>query len=341
LLAVLFAAAPLEAGSVSVSVFGLFRPQELIVSPAVGDRLNITSGGESLSVEGGQRLKLSRQGTAVNVSIGGTDSLADMVNAKPSSVAGRFVVDVPQKIRREFSGELTVRVRDGSLEAVVVMDLETAVAAIVAAEGGALPRAALEAQSVAARSYLSASVGRHSGYQFCDTTHCQYLADPPSPDSPAWLATVRTRGMVIAYRGTRFAPFYSRACGGETHTPSDIGLSGGVFPYRRVHCPVCSREENSWEANRPASDVETILSNPRSERARLEVVRRLGWSAVPSNRYKIRSEGDQVCIEGTGEGHGVGLCQRGAIGLANEGWSFREILGYYFPDSSLVELPAN
>jgi peptidoglycan hydrolase-like amidase len=35
------------------------------------------------------------------------------------------------------------------------------------------------------------------------------------------------------------------------------------------------------------------------------------------------------------------LCQRGAIGLANEGWSFREILGYYFPDSSLVELPAN
>ena len=335
------AASAIHAGPVSVSVFGLFHPQELIVSPAAGDRLTITSGAESLPVEGGQRLRLARQGTTVSVSAGGRNSSAASVSAKPSSTAGGFVLEAPGKIRREFRGELTVRVRDGSLEAVVVLDLETAVAAVVAAEGGAHPAAALEAQAVAARSYLSASGGRHTGYQFCDTTHCQYLADPPPPGSPSSLAADRTRGLVLAYRGTLFAALYSRACGGETHTLADIGLSDTVFPYRRVPCPVCSREEISWVSKRPAGDVAEILAKPGNEGARLEVVRRLGWSAVPGDRYKIRREGDRVRIEGSGEGHGVGLCQRGAIGLARQGWSFRDILAYYFPDSSLVGLPAN
>ena len=65
------------------------------------------------------------------------------------------------------------------------------------------------------------------------------------------------------------------------------------------------------------------------------------YGAVPGNRYEIRREGDRVRIEGSGEGHGVGMCQRGAVGLAKQGWTFHEILAYYFPDSSLVELPAN
>lgn len=341
LVALIFAAGPLAAEIVSVSVFGLFRPQELIVSPAMGGRLMIESAGDSRTLEGGQNLRLAREGESARISIAGANSFAAFISAKPSSAAGRFVLEAPGKLRREFSGELRVRIREGALEAAVDMDLETAVAAVVAAEGGQLSLAALEAQAIAARSYLSASTGRHSGYQFCDTTHCQYLADAPPMESPAARAAAQTRGLVLAYRGRRFAPLYSRSCGGETHTPSDVGLLDGIFPYRRVRCPVCSRDRTSWEAKRPAGDVAPILAKPGDENARLEVGRRLGWSAVPSNRYEIVQEGDVVRIDGTGEGHGVGLCQRGATGLAREGWTLREILALYFPDSTLVELAVN
>ena len=57
---------------------------------------------------------------------------------------------------------------------------ETAVASIVAAESTAdTPFEALKAQAVATRSYLIASRGRHRDFDFCDTTHCQFLREPP------------------------------------------------------------------------------------------------------------------------------------------------------------------
>ena len=336
-LALFFALTPLAAQHVSVSVFGLFLPQELIAAPVPGGRLNLLAGGEPLTLEGGRKARLSRRGPSVGLAGAGMDSLAELVTATPSVPAGRFLLEVPGKIRREFAGKLRVRVRGESLEAVVEMDLESAVAAIVAAEGGDGPPEALAALAVAVRSYLTAAAGRHSGYQFCDTTHCQYLAAPPSAASAAFRAAARTRGLVLSYRGARFAPLYSRSCGGTTRTSADVGFSGGAFPYRRVRCLGCSREPASWTANRPARELSAILFKPGDENARLEVVRKLGWGAVPSNRYEIGRDGDHVLLEGAGEGHGVGLCQRGAIGLASDGWPFREILGRYFPDASIVE----
>lgn len=337
-IAVLFAALPSRADTVSVSVFGLFRPSELVAGPVPGSRLSVSIAERWFGLEGGQNAQLVRQGGLIVVSRGEVNFRGASAAAIPHGAMGRFVLEVPGKIRREFEGTLAVRVRGGALEAVVEMDLESAVAAIVAAEAGDAPLAALAAQAVAARSYLSAAAGRHAGFQFCDTTHCQYLAGTPEAGSRAWQAVLQTRGLVLAYRGTRFAPLYTRFCGGTTLTASDVGFSRGAYAFQRVRCPVCSRESNSWQRDLPASDLSAIVARPGNETARLEVARKLGWSSVPGNRYEIRREGDRVRIEGAGEGHGVGLCQRGAAGLAGAGWSFREILSFYLPDTMLVGL---
>ncbi|HLG06825.1 MAG TPA: hypothetical protein VI383_11845, partial [Gemmatimonadales bacterium] len=45
----------------------------------------------------------------------------------------------------------------------------------------------------------------------------------------------------------------------------------------------------------------------------------------------------QVTLEGAGAGHGVGLCQWGAIGRARAGVSYREILSAYFPGTELSQ----
>src|SRR5207249_9528164 len=49
-------------------------------------------------------------------------------------------------------------------------------------------------------------------------------------------------------------------------------------------------------------------------------------------------ESGEVILEGAGQGHGIGLCQRGAKAMAEEGSSFRQILNHYFPNTGLILL---
>lgn len=53
-----------------------------------------------------------------------------------------------------------------------------------------------------------------------------------------------------------------------------------------------------------------------------------GWSTGTVDR-------DRIILEGRGFGHGVGLCQYGAQELGTRGKTFREILSWYYPGSSL------
>jgi stage II sporulation protein D len=69
-----------------------------------------------------------------------------------------------------------------------------------------------------------------------------------------------------------------------------------------------------------------------------EVGQKLGWDKVPGTRFSIISTRDgSVTFSSTGAGHGVGLCQWGADGLARAGKSYERILEYYFPGASVVQ----
>ena len=59
---------------------------------------------------------------------------------------------------------------------------------------------------------------------------------------------------------------------------------------------------------------------------------------MPSNNFSSREEDGQVILEGVGEGHGIGLCQRGARAMAEEGANFRQILNHYLPNTALMLL---
>jgi peptidoglycan hydrolase-like amidase len=147
-----------------------------------------------------------------------------------------FVLMVPGRIERRFRGKLELVRAGDEVVPVVTMDLETAVASIVAAESP--PGAGLEsmkAQATVARSYLLAVHGRHPHSDFCDTTHCQFLREPPPPDSLAAQATRTTAGMVLAYQGRVIEALYSSDCGGTTRE-----FVEGTYPYFAVSCPVRS-----------------------------------------------------------------------------------------------------
>jgi stage II sporulation protein D len=70
----------------------------------------------------------------------------------------------------------------------------------------------------------------------------------------------------------------------------------------------------------------------------LDIGRRLGWDAVPSNNFTAHSDAKGLVLEGNGEGHGIGLCQAGARAIAQSGATFREILDHYYPNTTLANL---
>jgi Sporulation protein and related proteins len=64
----------------------------------------------------------------------------------------------------------------------------------------------------------------------------------------------------------------------------------------------------------------------------------LGWATIPSNEFTLKKENGEILVEGTGQGHGIGLCQAGARAMAAEGEDFRQILSHYYPNSSIVTI---
>jgi peptidoglycan hydrolase-like amidase len=208
--------------TVHIGVFGLFHPHELEVKPAAGQVLTVETNGEMQTLESGGALRL--RGAARVTGRGGS--------------AATFVLSVPARIRREYTGRLEVAVKNGELVPVVEMDRETAVASIVAAElASSVPHEAMKAQAVAVRSFLAAARHRHDGFEFCDTTHCQFLREAPRAVANSARAAVETRGLVLAYHGGIVAALYSANCGGHTRSLEEAGWNVDDYPYFGVACP--------------------------------------------------------------------------------------------------------
>lgn len=302
LLLIMLAATALgEAQTVTIGVFSLFHAKELRVMPAGSPLLLTPTGGAPLLLTGerGSRVALLRINDGA-VLLAARRVASVVVSARDGS-GTEFTLAVPGKIRRRYRGVLTVIVKGGELVPVVRMDIETAVASIVSAES--VPGAGLEAlkaQAVAARSYLAAG-GRHRDYDFCDTTHCQFLRSPPSRGSPADLATRETRGLVLTWHGQVLRARYSSRCGGRTVSLRELGIASNGYPYFSVICDWCRRHP--------------LPGSSKSYRSQRDADERVG-----------------------GPGRTVGLCQHGAAGMAAAGAKFNEILRHFYPETELTEL---
>lgn len=173
---------------VRIGVLGLFHSKQIMVSPIAGKPLQCRASGEPWSLVDPMRVELD----GAKLRIASTDNVSDSAIFCDNGESGatEFVASVPGKITRHYLGKLEIRPDARELIIVVVMPLETAVASVVAAESPPhAPMEALKAQAVAARSFLIAGKGRHHSFDFCDTTHCQFLRAPPGPATAAFQAT--------------------------------------------------------------------------------------------------------------------------------------------------------
>ena len=329
--------------TVRIGVLGIFHPRELTIAADPTGELLISAGGERIFLKAGSSCSLLRVRSAgdnllLNCGGGGIRVGELHVSGRNQQAAG-VVVTLPGKIRRRYLGTLELKAKNGELLPIISMDLETAVASVVQAETTpGTPLEALKAQAVVSRSYFVSGGGRHADFDFCDLTHCQYLREPPAPDSPAANAALSTRALVLTYEEKPVTAMFTRSCGGRTRTPAEIRVSQKGYPYFSVHCDFCYSDPHRW--TRKVSREDAALLMLRGENGRLAIGRRLGWDAVPSNNFSAQEAGGEVTLRGVGQGHGVGLCQRGARGMAESGSDFRAILEHYFPNTRMETFPS-
>jgi len=226
-----------------------------------------------------------------------------------------------------------------------------------------VPAAAAAAQAIAVRSYtlFYLAKGRRD-FDVDDTTLYQrYVGLAYAPDDAHLREGVQsTRGLVLELGGKPLKAYYHSTCGGHTADVATGLNREKPIPLVGVACDHCRASKYyRWEAVLPAdavlkaagvrgplSSFEVTARGPGGRALRVRINDRemhaaefrslVGPSVLRStNILSARLVPSGVLVEGGGWGHGVGLCQMGAIGLAKEGKSGREIAAYYYPVATL------
>jgi len=191
----------------------------------------------------------------------------------------------------------------------------------------------------------------------------------------AKVASMETEGLIIVYDNRPIQALFHSDCGGHT---SSAGLvwGGPTPPY--LHAVEDSLDiagtHTSWtysispekllaalnqdkrtyvgerlnrieivERDISGRAVRIVLDGDRApmvrgEELRSVLTRHFGPRTIRSTRFDVRYEPDLFVFSGTGFGHGVGLCQRGAIARIQAGQSFREIIQHYYSNVTLQHL---
>ncbi|MBI4549735.1 MAG: SpoIID/LytB domain-containing protein [Candidatus Omnitrophica bacterium] len=235
------------------------------------------------------------------------------------------------------------------------------------------PIEALKAQAVASRTFaLFQSLSRRDrDYTLASDVIGQVYGGRAAEHWLTDRVIAQTRGEILTYAGDIFPAYFSSTCAGHT---THCEYNWDIHPHPSlsgVSCIYCLRSKHyGWKNSLPAAEVEKRLKRAgyrmgelrglapeewdESGRARrIQVRHGMGTLAIRANDFRlavgpdilrstkglrIESSGGQVTFSGVGWGHGVGMCQWGAKALAEQGKSYREILQFYYPGSSLTPL---
>lgn len=276
--------------------------------------------------------------------------------------------------RREFREYRTIRVSPGGLRSpILTLDLEDYVAGAVAAETyGDWQEEAVKAQAVASRTFALYRLThpRSRRYHALTTNLDQCFVVPRLVTERVMAIVAATRGeYLVDGSGSRSEPLkalFHRSCGGATDTPASVWAQAGMRSQRAALCRPCQRSPERWRTTVAEGDLRRAVRLPpiRAGLLRIEVVERtpsgrlrtvgvssgkatrvaaaeqlrarLGYQRVRSARFEWTISPTGVDLRGVGDGHGVGLCQRGAHTLAAEGWHYVDIVGHYYAEAELV-----
>ncbi|MGI4991644.1 SpoIID/LytB domain-containing protein [Halobacteriovorax sp. GFR7] len=265
-----------------------------------------------------------------------------------------------------------------SCDVVNEMDLDDYIATLLAKEMNASwPIEALKAQAVAARTYalhhmMISGLKNDTLYDLENSEKHQVNGTFNDVTASTLEAAKDTAGLVLTNgKGNLVPAFFHASCGGTTLVPSDVWRND-VHGYSTVKCDYCQKKKNwdskitklrfkkflKWAMRKKFIEKQSLkkklfLYPDKRDQKNLYVQngvkkikikkslfrRYFGRVEFPSNHfYMVDVGGAGLHFVGKGNGHGVGLCQVGSLGLAQKGKGHREILAHYFPKLNVLKL---
>jgi len=365
---------PMEGGlayllssQVRIRLFTEFNPDYAIFTVNSGQyRISNGTGGSITMPQGGQVI-IGRHNNKIFVKKKNEVSFTgDSVDLKGLTGDDYFSLRIYKtgRLNRNYSGDLKCFSDMETLFLINTCDIEKYVAGVVKAEGGSGQNEEyFRTQAVIARTYTYKYFNKHinNRYNLCDDTHCQAF-NGLSEDSLIINAVSHTNGLVITTPDNVLisSAFHSN-CGGET-SPSEYAWVTGQTYLTRVIDPYCQNSRNAlWERKLSLKEWTDFLkkngyagiqSDPsvfnfnQTSRVPDYVA---GLFSIPlrtirtglnlrSSYFSVSVEGDSLLLKGRGYGHGVGLCQEGAMAMAMKGFTYQQIINFYYFGVLIIDI---
>jgi stage II sporulation protein D len=275
------------------------------------------------------------------------------------------IVD-PIKEPRNFTGDLLVNRFHGSVQLINELPLDEYIAGVVEAEGGpAAPLEFYKAQAILCRSFAIGNWEKHPGQDFnlCDGVHCQAYMGMNDENPVIQEAVTGTHGLVMVDQNFSLvsAIFHSNS-GGETQRASDIWTINEDYLQAVVDPFSLGQRSSTWEkiisreswkqylVQHSKSDISKLTDEQliirQEHRKKYFIVGKDSLRLADirtdlqlrSTFFTMEYSGDNILIHGKGYGHGVGMSQEGAMEMARQGFSYADILRFYFYNVQIIEL---
>ena len=283
---------------------------------------------------------------------------------------------VPARLSRDEKGQPLLNVYILEEERLKALPIEDYVARVLAGEmANDWPMEALKAQAVLARTFvLKFSAEKESRYRGADISTDISEAQAYSEEkvnTRILKAVEATRGQVLSHKGELpYAWFHAHSGGTTAKAQEGLDYAHSEPGYTRVTkgCESTDAPDDAkaWEA---AFSLKEFIAACRKSGAEVKTLSSLSIAeygesgravtlmaddisvnaprlrmALGSTRMRstlltsLRLQNGQVLMAGKGYGHGVGMPQWGAYGLAQEGMGYEEIIHTYFQEVSIVSL---
>lgn len=354
----------------SIRIFSQIKVQSFIIKSEIGNYSLWANGIEILNTITNPSIKL----TCINDSIElkSADRLVGKFKRIKFSCADQdatFQIKMllPERKPRLYQNNMLVDVEQGYLKCINEIELDNYIGGVVQAESGRLSHPEFyKVQTILARTFALAHIQKHAleGFSLCDHTHCQaYFGKPTELNIIKSVFETKNKIVVDENLNLIEAAFHSNS-GGQTLNSEDVW--GSKLSYlRSVNDTFSLKMPNAkWERkiakddwlsylkikhNYPIDDEDAKLlafnfkqdtRKPFLESNNIKVPLKIVRTdfQLKSTYFSIMPKGDSLIFKGKGFGHGVGMCQEGAMRMAKLGYTYLDILNFYYQNTQLIDL---
>ncbi len=358
-----------SAEMINIGLYHKYKVTSFIFHPEQGNYSVFTEKGKLLEADKGEVLELHFSSSGISVKSldqdYGSFKKVRFIGTEPSN---SFEIRVPfSKKTRKYEDNLFVNIHNyyNYFQLINNIDLDNYVAGVVESEVGRNPPSEyFKLQSIICRTYALKNIDRHSveGFSLCHKVHCQaYNGKPKSVLIKE--AAIETNGVVIVDSDINLitATFYSN-CGGETANSEEVWRSK-LYYLRTTKDTFCLKENNAvWTKKISKTSWKSYLKKHHAhdsdlnyecgteyfqldreqfyekDNVKIPFVKIRKDFKLKSAQFNVIPDANYVILKGKGFGHGVGLCQEGAMRMAKLGFSYIDILHFYYEDVHMINL---